>query len=289
MRFRFLSILYILLLAACSKQADIPAGDYLLIEFIPDVESKAVPVTGATLANMGIWAYYTGERSWTQAKGEAKPGWMDNRKYLKTDQLWTANPVAYWPCSPAERLSFFAYSPYATPTNGITVNSSKPGEPQISYQTPAAIDNQADLIVASALDKTKISGSVALKFSHILARVNVSAKLGNLLSPAVRITRIRFSNVKSAAVYSFATGEWDAADTPLTFEAVLTPVDISLTEPAALLGENRYFMFLPQTLENVTLEISYIPAPFTGETLTKRATLSGSWEKGRPLNYEITF
>lgn len=289
MRFRFLSILYILLLTACSKQADMPAGDYLPIEFIPDVESKAVPVTGATLANMGIWAYYTGERSWAEMKGEAKSGWMDNRKYLKTDQLWTANPVAYWPYSPADRLSFFAYSPYATPANGITLDSSESGEPRIGYHTPAAIDNQADLIVASALDKTKTSGSVALKFSHILVRVNVSARLENLLSRAVRITRIQFSNVKSAAVYSFAAGEWSTANTPLTFEAVLTPVEISLAEPAALLGENRYFMFLPQTLENVILEISYMPAPFTGETLTKRATLSGTWEKGRPLNYEITF
>lgn len=79
---------------------------------------------------------------------------------------------------------------------------------------------------------------------------------------------------------------------PVTFNwihAVLTPVEISLTEPAGLLGENRYFMFLSQTLENVTLEISYIPAPFTGETLTKRASLSGTWEKGRLQNYEITF
>lgn len=289
MRFRFLSILCILLLTACSKQEDTSAGDDHPIGFTPDVESKAVPVTGATLATMGIWAYYTGERSWNEAKGEANPGWMDNRKYLKADQRWTANPVAYWPYSPADRLSFFAYSPYATSTNGITVDSSQPGEPRIGYQTPVAIGNQVDLVVASALDKTKTTGSVALKFSHILVRVNVSAKLGNLLSPAVRITRIRFSNVKSAAVYSFATGEWEAADTPLTFEAVLTPVDISLTEPATLLGENRYFMFLPQTLENVTLEIAYIPAPFTGETLTKRTTLSGTWEKGRPLNYEITF
>ena len=138
---------YILLSAAlliaftsCDKNAPEPANDGDKIDFIatPFHESfiQADQARGSETGNddmqdFGVYAYYTADAF---IPGTSTPNFMCNTHVKKTSGTWTYEPLMFWPNN--GKLSFFAYSPYASQGDSYTSlssSSSTAGYPQLTY------------------------------------------------------------------------------------------------------------------------------------------------------------
>lgn len=128
--------------------------------------------TGTELSEMGVYAFYTAQNSWSQY---TIPGtganFMNNEKVTKTGNNWTYSPVKYWPNNIGDKLSFIAYSPYNEGTeiaNDVLV---------IPHAVPSDVTNHTDLLWDYQLDKEKKDGTVLFVFKHALARIGFKVQV----------------------------------------------------------------------------------------------------------------
>jgi len=160
---KFLSIFAAsLLLAACSNDLvdDTTSGganggdaiDFgVSIEGVSEIATRAVAdaygfigtVDQLPNQQMGVFASYTGVRSYETTT--AKPNFMWNQvlTYNTAETRWDYNPAKYWPNSTDDHLTFFAYAPYVkTPdvdkpwkTYNIAeiTNADEEGNPSLVY------------------------------------------------------------------------------------------------------------------------------------------------------------
>lgn len=84
--------------------------------------------------------------------------------------------MKYWPNNPADKVSFYAYGPYAP--KGLNVSgTTQSGPPTMEYTIQGAEADQADLVIAGALpNQTYASnnGKVSFKMFHALTRVDIN-------------------------------------------------------------------------------------------------------------------
>ena len=172
-------------LAACNKaeQASFsPVNPLHPIGFGTYVsETRAIVAPGDDSMDFGVFAYRTDE-SWHQG---ALPDFMYNQKVSGSlSQGFTYSPVKYWPSSESTKLSFFAYAPYGTEDNGITMHSANTdaGAPKIKYAAPTDDSGFVDLLVASPVYDATLSqteGTVHFMFHHRLSRIGFQARLAD--------------------------------------------------------------------------------------------------------------
>ncbi len=197
-RYQYLSILAIsaFFLASCVKEAPIaPGGDtyypifngYML--FSTDVSTRATLATDMHNKSFGVLGYqYSPTTNWDTAKALATP----NLFYNQTVSCNEDGVCSYEPIKPWEdyKYSFFAYHPYATADNGITISGKDVvGTPTLTYTYPWIKDNQGqttiyantfkkneicDLMTAEAIDEDG-SSNVNLDFKHRLFAIEVLA------------------------------------------------------------------------------------------------------------------
>lgn len=130
-------------------------------------------------AGFGVFAYYTGGKTYEEETSK-KPNFMYNEKVYCQSTVWKYDILKYWPNNTNDKVSFFAYAPYAkgngTNTN-ISFNSTYNDmeAPQITFTVNQIVKNQQDLLWAQQLNKTKPSitatDPVNFSFAHALARV----------------------------------------------------------------------------------------------------------------------
>ena len=222
---------YILLSAAlliaftsCDKNAPEPANDGDKIDFIatPFHESfiQADQARGSETGNddmqdFGVYAYYTADAF---IPGTSTPNFMCNTHVKKTSGTWTYEPLMFWPNN--GKLSFFAYSPYASQGDSYTSlssSSSTAGYPQLTYTVPDDVIIQRDLLVSvPLLNQTKTSrnadGKLPLTFRHALSCIVFKAKMTDACDFPVKVTSITLGNFKNKATLSY-----DVGNTPGTF------------------------------------------------------------------------
>ena len=135
----------------------------------------------------GILAYPTGTATW--AGSEETPNFMYNQQVTYSDGTWSYSPLRYWPNNTTDKTTFFAYAPYATPGNGITLSDkTAKGNPEIYFTANRNPSSMVDLLTdETQTNKTSAAGTVNFKFSHILSRVNLAAKLATTLPENTRI------------------------------------------------------------------------------------------------------
>lgn len=88
-----------------------------------------------------------------------------------------------------DKVSFFAYAPYAG-SNGITlVSADASNNPQVNFSLQSNQKDMIDLVVSDpmdgsngTMDMTSASGTVDFKFLHPLTRVAMEAKTGTDIS-----------------------------------------------------------------------------------------------------------
>lgn len=202
-----------------------------------DALTRGVVLDNTNLANFGVFASYTGETDWASTDGY---NFMYNQFVEKSGADWVYSPKKYWPTNKGDKISFFAYAPYATgaiaPNNGITVVSANTAKdaPVINYTIAADnLENQADFVADVLMNQVKEGGStldsgdrtVMFQLLHELTRLGFTAKLdrdayavGDKANQTVvnikSITFLPADEFCTSADYTFATEN----DTPGTLK-----------------------------------------------------------------------
>lgn len=156
---------------------------------------KDDPTDAGKYGGFGIMGYYTGSKTWEEAKASTAPGFMHNQMVEWDATLnsntggWTYSPVKYWPNNKNDKISFFAYAPFedkwsSGDKTGVTVcDATTQGTPYIKFKMKEGNDlpKMVDLVVASATDKTydNSKNGVTFNFEHTLSRISFKAKLGD--------------------------------------------------------------------------------------------------------------
>ena len=202
--------------------------------------------TGIQTTGFGVLAYYTGTDDFgSGSHASPTPNFMWNQKVEYKSSAWSYTPLKYWPNTTDEKISFFAYAPYAdtqsaaSSSNGIELTAATAsGYPKITFHwnttTPSA---GVDLVATNAaqtggdktINLTKQTAAVPFKFKHVLSRANFWAKLDGsvndsettvfikgvkLLGTSIEAPSAANSSSKfyTKATYKWEDGTWDYTD-----------------------------------------------------------------------------
>ncbi|WP_315321747.1 hypothetical protein [Segatella oulorum] len=215
-----------------------------------------------------------------------------------------------WPINVYGR--FYAVSPEATATNGITLSPSNYAQvPYVDFEVKSNVVDQVDLMTACSGEVHYEHGNDPtsnLKFTHALAAVKFS--IGSNLSP-VTIEKIEVSGVKYKGRYELpnalnATGTWtsvNAATTTVTLDGInmnaaempntmLAGALNPATNPNNRAGRDAYtFLMIPQTLPNKSdanhakVTIYYEEG---GSTKHISFPLTGEWKANTTREYKLS-
>lgn len=259
-KFILTSIAVSLLVVSCTEKADWYRESGVEIGFAASAGysvTRGLPVESASgIPDMGVFAYYTGNgaaNNWAARGATSSPDFMNNVQVTNNGGVWSyANPV-YWPQAADANVSFFAYSPYANASNGITVNGGS-GIPSISYTVPTNCSNQPDLMVSALradLNKSQGSSPVNFQMRHALTCIGFKAS-----GAGEQINKIKVTGVKTTGTLTVAadgTPTWDTSGAASgDFEATVNS-GIYLDPSSQLVNTGGgYLMMIPQTLPTGT-------------------------------------
>ena len=215
-----------------------------------------------------------------------------------------------WPVNVYGR--FYAVSPEATATNGITLSPSSYAQvPYVDFEVKSNVVDQVDLMTACSGEVHYEHGNDPtsnLKFTHALAAVKFS--IGSNLSP-VTITKIELTNVKYKGRYELpnalnAMGIWksvDNATTTMTLDNInmnaaempntmLAGALNPATNPNNRAGREAYtFLMIPQTLPNKS-DVNHAKVTIYyeegGSTKHVSFPLTGEWKANTTREYKLS-
>lgn len=274
------------LLFGCSGE-DLPVitDDVAAIQFSARVDNassntKSEAVSTGSLKNFGVYA---------SVNSAAPYLLMENEHIYKTqNNNWIYNNIKYWPLN--ERVSFFAYSPYGD----SNISVSYPDK-NITCIIPDNPDNQFDLMVAAAADKSAGDGAVGLLFGHLLSRIDFAVsvvdneKNYNISLNAFELV-INENAIYNSGVYDMTSNTWSIDN-----NSYMSGGNHQLIKTATILpgeGWDYSMMLLPQEHKtgNMTVNISY--SIFSGDTeiTTKQVSVPLSQivcEQGKKYTYNF--
>lgn len=152
-----------------------------------DVTNTTMQETVDKLGGFGVMGYYTGSKTWEDAKGSVAPSFMHNQLVTYDTDNWTYTPAKYWPNNTSDKVSFFAYAPYEYTKDAekrnlgiVTSGESDTSLPSITFtlKDKNNLDKMVDLVVAKELNKTATNNTINFNFEHTLTKVGFQAKLG---------------------------------------------------------------------------------------------------------------
>ena len=175
----------------------------------------------------GVLAYYTEQKNFADANNN-KPNFMWNQEVTYSNSAWSYTPVKYWPTKVGDKVSFFAYAPYAANGNGkgiVLSDNSVAGAPTATITLPDDPAQTIDFVAAVQMNKTHDKGTnVSFTLKHEMTRVKVQAKLDKSVYDAsdpkhktfVVIKKVKFNNkgqFYKSGTYTFSTddkerGKW---------------------------------------------------------------------------------
>lgn len=229
--------------------------------------TRTAAITGSNISDFGVYAYYNPSGGWNSA---LTPNFMFNQKVEGSlASGFTYSPLKYWPKNEGETLSFFAYAPYKSESNGIVEqsNPSSAGAPQIRYTLPSAEASQVDLLCASpALGKTSFDGQVRFTFSHVLSRIGVRVKTDASVLSGGSLVYLNSVSIgaafPSSGVLSLEDGSWSyiQAGASRSYER-----DFGSTESGLAVGSSAspafsgddFVMCIPSDGLGLELEVTY--------------------------------
>lgn len=163
-----------------------------------DATIKEDPTDDSKYGGFGIMGYYTGSNSWDDGATSTTtaPNFMHNQLVKWDGAKWTYEPLKYWPNNEADKITFFAYAPYAkynedgtadTKTGIALAGPTEAGTPGVTFTLNKQNDlkKMVDLVVAKAKDQTYDltntgnKGKVKFEFQHTLCRLSFKVKLGD--------------------------------------------------------------------------------------------------------------
>lgn len=215
---------------------------------LPSHLTKGTPINSATDAefkNIGILGYHT--PSMFASTTSPTSSFLPNVEVDKSgDDQWNFDKTYLWPQT--GKVSFFAYAPYASSTNGITIESIQGATPSLSYTVPTSVANQPDLMVATPqMDLFKTT--VPLQFTHALACVGFDVSGENVPIEYIGVKGI-YTSGKLMLNMTNKLPQWvdlTGISTDL-YEIGLIPNAEATNPTTPVMATNGYLMMLPQTL-----------------------------------------
>lgn len=140
--------------------------------------------TSIQTSGFGVLAYYTEQNNFADTNNN-KPNFMWNQKVTHNGTNWEYTPVKYWPTKVKDKVSFFAYAPYAANgnANGILLSKNDAtGAPTATITLPDDPSLTIDFVAAVQMNKThdnskNANNDVRFTLLHEMTRVKVQAKL----------------------------------------------------------------------------------------------------------------
>lgn len=220
-----LAIASITAMNSCSSENDpineVDNGkDPIAITFGQNIEiyTKA-PILDGTLANgskIGLWATEYTDPNYT---------WKVDNKCNNSELTVSATGIdfttpAYYSKIEGTKYDFYAYTPYADASNGLTVNAAAAGTaPSIDVTLKSAPADQIDLMYATPLmSQSPKKEAYELAFNHALAQVKFTVKTeeGVDLKTLTEISvQTASKSTMSLVDGSFTASTQDIAITPL--------------------------------------------------------------------------
>ena len=253
--------------------------------------TKTTAITTDNLSTFGVYASYT-TADWTTSN--TMNFMFDQSVSGSHASGFTYSPVKYWPNETTDKLSFWAYAPYLTGTNGIaeSTTNSDSGYPKISYTLPTDA-NQVDLLWAtpqmnkvnnsaytsgtsnpSAGDAT-VGNKVTFVFKHALALLDVQARYlvdvinaGNTVgstidaSTTITINSITLSgSFPASGILNLNDGTWSSQgeNTATVFSRDFSPAKNVTNENASIIAASEQMMVIPKSsgTTTVTVQVDY--------------------------------
>jgi len=286
-------------MAACNKEASknvasapsvpvpVQFGTYVGL-------TRTAAITTDNITDFGVYGYYSDDASWSAS---LTPNFMfDQLVEGSHDAGFTYSPVKYWPNETSDKLSFFAYAPYKSNTNGISENSANntAGAPTIAYAFPADETNQVDLLWATpVMNKVRdndgdISKKIQFTFNHALSRIGLQARyladevnagntVGDALAAATKVylNQVTISSAYAASgILNLQDGSWSSVTAGSSRDYVRTfgageAGELVSNENTAYISGDDYIMMMPQaSAQAFTVEVVYT-------VVTEDAALAG--------------
>lgn len=292
-----------------------PLGGDRPVQFRSNITAPSTKAGLPAGSTFGVFAYYTKTTKWTSARGNTVPNFMYNEDVTFDGTTYTYDPIKYWPNTPNEKVSFWAYYPYSAgvvlyKSNSTTAftNATK-NLPDIRF---TVTDGLTDFMVSNvASDKTKpsINTPVELTFNHALSRISFYVKKVDNAVPekyTVKLKTIRIDGIYLTATHkNSGTAGWANWTGPRGSIASFVPADASgyLTLSTSYPADGSpqvVSMVLPQDLsyEYAMLHVEYT-IDFEGLLNTRtmvtniplHTVFSGvttQWEKGKEYRVNIS-
>lgn len=177
-----------IMMVGCSKDqvvSEMPQDNAINfgMYFGRDAQSRAaiMDLTDLQEQSFGVFAYYTNDGVY--AEGTSTPNFMFDQIVKWNGSAWAYSPLKYWPNEVADCLSFFAYAPHTTESNGNIelvsgFNNTSASAPILKYTLAENLANHVDLLWATPVkDQTnqKITEKVKFTFNHALSRIGFKA------------------------------------------------------------------------------------------------------------------
>lgn len=198
-----------MLMTGCAKEASnandagvntdaIKFGTYLG----RDAQTKGTVFDQDSLKHgFGASAFYTGQlliADWHRTDAAfGGPNFMRNQKvsYNATTGNWEYSPIKYWPTMEGDKITFFAYAPYATQANNYGFSSNYDHFTNMNYSLLFTLqkdaDRMVDFVAAAAYNQTFAANGngnkVVFNFIHTLSRISFSAKTSEALAEGTHI------------------------------------------------------------------------------------------------------
>ena len=233
------------------------------------------------------------------------PNLLHNGKITKKGTFWEGQEPLYWPGS--GRMRFFAYAPYATPDNGVSVSpSSQKGAPELTFKVNDDVEKQTDLLTSVRDVAGNGGGAINLEFRHALAAIQF--KTGDAMLGG-KVKKITLSGVYKEGKHRIGTAEWTATGDPLGSYEIEKVVEFDIKDKTpdsdpdhrednhytdnnqqyAGVDDNLTLFMIPQELPKGAKITMLFTDELTGLDRTLTADLAGlQWEAGKLYSYSLS-
>lgn len=278
---------------ACNDITDSNTLDSNAIQYTVSVDTSLSPdltkgtpinsVTDVTFKNIGVLGYHTSNEfaSTTAPSSDFLPNVALNK--TGTNQ-WNFSKTYLWPQT--GKISFFAYAPYASKENGITISSVQGATPSLSYMLPANVANQPDLMIAAPqMDLFKTV--VPLQFSHALACVGFDVSGENTPIEYIGIKDVYTSGQLLLNMANKAPQWQDLSGMSGDLYKIGLIPNAQATNPSTpVMATNGYLMMIPQNLsDNAAIVVKFKGIDPKVIPLKKAGT--ASWVAGQKYIYTL--
>ena len=238
-----------------------------------------------------------------QSVADVNANFFYNAEVKEYAGTWKTSEPYYFPAA-ADRLAFYAYSPYTdsfgntevTALSGNGATMADRGPMVITYTVNPVLTNQADLMVARNDTEFNANKKVSLVFTHALTALRF--QLGADVAPTWTIKSLTIGDVVTTAKYKMGTG-WlfDSSATRSDFSLSFTSTEkpngkVLNDDDKALMADGQYFLMIPQTFtednDDQCLTV-LLYNPTTGKEKLLTYPLKGTtWTAGTVVTYAIT-